>query len=176
MLSRRIGAAAGSDQQNPPVTGCCVTSVTEPSAQKKRGRGGAALIFSRAVPNVPPVKYSALILALLFSALAPAYAEGKKVVLFAMLLEETPVQLADGAKWLMDKGDAFPVLQFKDQQTVLVLQLAGTQFLVPAKNVRVLEEDEVTDEVMAAYRRNVVNYLEGKVKKWRAAAKGKSEE
>ena len=75
-----------------------------------------------------------------------------------------------------DKGDAFPVLMFKDQQTKMVLQLAGTSFLIPTANVRVLEEKEVTEEVLAAYRRNVASYIDGKSKKWRASAAGTTEE
>ena len=43
-------------------------------------------------------------------------------------------------------------------------------------NVRVLEEKEVTDEVLTAYRRNVASYIDGKSKKWQAAASGVTEE
>jgi hypothetical protein len=107
---------------------------------------------------------------------APALAEGKKLLLFALLTKDTEVELADGAKWMMDKGDAFPVLMFKEQRTKLVLQLAGTSFLVLAENVRVLEEKEVTDEILAAYRRNVASYIDGKSKKWRSAVSGTPEE
>lgn len=104
---------------------------------------------------------------------APARAEGKKLLLFALLTKDTPVELADGAKWMMDKGDAFPVLMFKEQRTKLVLQLAGTNFLIAVENVRVLEEKEVTDEILAAYRRNVASYIDGKSKKWLSSASGK---
>jgi hypothetical protein len=120
------------------------------------------------------VKFLA-ILSLLLLALAPARAEGKKLLIFAMLTQDTPVELADGAKWMMDKGDAFPVVMFKDQQTKLVLQLAGTTFLIPAANVRVLQEKEVTEEVLVAYRRNVASYIDGKTKKWRSSASGVQE-
>jgi hypothetical protein len=98
-----------------------------------------------------------------------ALAEGKAIVLFATMTEDTPVTLADGAQWMMDKGDSFPVLMFKEQQTKVLLQLAGTNFLAPMTSVRILEENQITSEELAAYRRNVVNYLEGKVKKWRQA-------
>jgi hypothetical protein len=118
----------------------------------------------------------AIVLSALLLAFVSADGAGKKPVLFAMLTQDTPVQLEDGAKWMMDKGDAFPVIMFKEQQTKLVLQLAGTRFLVPAANVRVLEEEEVTEEVLAAYRRNVASYIDGKSKKWQAAAKGVPEE
>jgi hypothetical protein len=119
---------------------------------------------------------SAILLCLLLLAFAPANGAGKKPMLFAMLTQDTPVQLEDGAKWMMDKGDAFPVVMFKEQQTKLVLQLAGTTFLIPAANVRVLDEKELTEEVLAAYRRNVASYIDGKSRKWQAAAKGMPEE
>lgn len=107
---------------------------------------------------------------------ASAQSAGKKPLLFAMLTQDTPVELEDGAKWMMDKGDAFPVIMFKEQQTKLVLQLAGTKFLIAATNVRVLEEKEVTEEVLAVYRRNVASYIDGKSKKWLAGATGTPEE
>ena len=122
-----------------------------------------------------PVKIVTFLSILLF-AFASANGAGKKPVLFAMLVQDTPVELADGAKWMMDKGDAFPVVMFKEQQTKLVLQLAGTTFLIPAASVRVLDEKELTEEVLAAYRRNVASYIDGKSKKWQAAAKGTPEE
>ncbi len=118
----------------------------------------------------------AIFLSVLLLAFAPAFGADKKPQLFAMLTQDTPVELADGAKWMMDKGDAFPVIMFKEQQTKLLLQLAGTTFLIPAANVRVLEGNELTDEVLAAYRRNVASYIDGKSKKWQAAAAGKTDE
>ncbi len=121
------------------------------------------------------MKFVTLICALLL-VFASADGAGKKPLLFAMLTKDTPVQLEDGAKWMMDKGDAFPVVMFKEQQTKLVLQLAGTTFLIPAANVHILEEKELTEEVLAAYRRNVASYIDGKSKKWQAAAEGKPAE
>ena len=118
----------------------------------------------------------ATFLSILLLAFAAANGAGKKPLLFAMLTKDTPVQLEDGAKWMMDKGDAFPVIMFKEQQTKLMLQLAGTRFLIAAENVRVLEEPEVTEEVLAAYRRNVASYIDGKSKKWQAAASGAPQE
>jgi hypothetical protein len=105
----------------------------------------------------------------------PADAPRKKLLLFAMLTQDTKVELEDGATWMMDKGDAFPVVMYKEAGTKLVLQLAGTSFLIPVANVRVLEEKEVTDEVLTAYRRNVASYIDGKAKKWQAAASGTAE-
>ena len=118
--------------------------------------------------------FAFLILAL--AALAPAQAPKKKPLVFALLVQDTPVELADGAKWMMDKGDAFPVVMFREQQTKIVLQLAGTTFLVDAKNARVLDEKEVTEELVAVYRRNVASYLDGKAKKWREGVTGEKTE
>ena len=119
---------------------------------------------------------SAIFLSILLLTFASAEAAGKKLLLFAMLTKDSPVELEDGARWMMDKGDAFPVLMYKEERTKIVLQLAGTTFLIPAANVRVLEEKEVTEEVLAAYRRNVASYIDGKSKKWRASASGTTEE
>ena len=118
------------------------------------------------------MKFLASFCLLVTLAFAAAHAAGKKVLLFAMLTKNTPVELADGAKWMMDKGDAFPVVMFKEQQTKIVLQLAGTSFVVPAENARVLDEKELTEEILSVYRRNVASYIDGKSKKWQAAAQG----
>ena len=93
----------------------------------------------------------------------PMAAPAKEFKLYAMLLEETPVELADGAKWLMDKGDVFPVVMYKEMQTKIVLQLAGTNFWTDTKRVRILKSDEVAAG-LANYRKNVQAYLESKSK------------
>lgn len=118
-----------------------------------------------------------LILALLclLGSLAPAGAKGKLIEFFAVLIADTPVELDDGGKWMMDKGDAFPVLMHKEQGTKLVLQLAGTRFMIPANRVRVFEDKNITPEMRAAYRRNVETYLESQAKKWSEDAKTKPE-
>ena len=67
--------------------------------------------------------FSVFMLAL--SSALPAQGAGKKLLLFAMLTLDTKVELEDGAKWMMDKGDAFPVVMYKEAGTKLVLQLAG---------------------------------------------------
>jgi hypothetical protein len=68
------------------------------------------------------MKSFTILFSVLLFAVASALAEGKKIVLFAVLTEDTPVTLAEGPQWNMDKGDAFPVLMFKEQQTKVVLQ------------------------------------------------------
>lgn len=118
------------------------------------------------------MKYFAIFLTALIAAAGMVSAEAGKVLIFAVLIDDTPVELEDGAKWLMDKGDAFPVLMFKEQRTKAVLQLVGTSFLIDTKHIRVVEEKDVNEEILTSYRRNVSNYLDGRVKKWRAVASG----
>src|SRR5262249_26097565 len=59
----------------------------------------------------------------------------KPFELYAEFVNDTRVELSDGAVWMMDKGDCFPIYMFKDQQTKLVLKIASTTFQVDAKNV-----------------------------------------
>lgn len=96
--------------------------------------------------------------------------EKKRFVLYAQLLEETPVELSDGAKWVMDKGDCFPVYMFKEQQTKVVLQLASATFWTDAKRVRILKAAD-EGKALESYRRNVDSYLKSQSKKWREGAK-----
>ncbi len=91
--------------------------------------------------------------------------EKKRFLLYATFLEGTPVQLADGAKWAMDKGDTFPVTMFKDQQTKVILQLAGTSFMTETSRVKITEEKDVTPEQLATYRTNVQNYINSRSEK-----------
>ena len=98
-------------------------------------------------------------------------AEKKRFVLYAILTEDTPVQLADGARWMMDKGDTFPVVMYKEQQTKVVLQLAGTNFMTSVINVKVVEEKDVTPEQLATYRTNVQHYLDNQAEKWKTEKK-----
>jgi hypothetical protein len=121
------------------------------------------------------MKLLLLALLCLLGTLSPACAKGKPTVLFALLIADTPVDLEDGAKWMMDKGDAFPVLMFKEQQTKVILQLAGTRFMIPVDRVRIIEEKKITPEMRAAYRRNVETYLRGKEEKWIDGATPKPE-
>ena len=103
---------------------------------------------------------------LLIALATPAGAREYK--LYATLLDDSIVELSDGAKWLMDKGDVFPVLMFKDSQTSIVLQVAGANFLIETKRVRILEPKEVPAGI-ATYRKTVETYLKTKAEKWRAA-------
>ena len=97
---------------------------------------------------------------------APSQAvEKKRFVLYGTFLEDTPVELSDGARWMMDKGDSFPILMFKEQQTRIVLQLAGAQFSTETSRVKVTPGEEVTSEMVANYRKNVQGYIDGKSEK-----------
>ena len=120
------------------------------------------------------MKFLCLLLAVLAFVPAPAQAADKKpFVLYGMLLDTLPVDLADGAQWMMDKGDTFPVVMFKEQQTKIVLQLAGTSFVLDAKHVRVFEQKELTAEALASYRRNVQTYIDTRSDQWKKRATGK---
>ena len=110
----------------------------------------------------------------LFLSILALSAGAKEYKLYAMLLEDTPVELADGAKWMMDKGDTFPVLMYKEMQTKIVLQLAGTSFWVDTKRVRILKNAEVP-EALSTYRRNVQTYLESKSKSMKSELERPSE-
>ncbi len=97
-------------------------------------------------------------------------AEKKRFALYAMLIDNIPVDLADGAQWMMDKGDTFPVIMFKESQTKVLLQLAGTNFLVETKHVRVIDEKNLTAGELASYRRNVQTYIDTRSDQWKQRA------
>jgi hypothetical protein len=64
----------------------------------------------------------------------------------------------------MDKGDVFPLVMYKDLRKNIVLQLAGTQFRIETKRVRILEPGEVA-QGLENYRKNVQAYLDSKAKR-----------
>jgi hypothetical protein len=104
-------------------------------------------------------------------AFSPARAgEKKPYVLYAVLLESTPVDLADGAKWVMDKGDTFPVVMFKEQQTKAILQLAGTTFRVDTSRLKLVEEKDITPAQLGSYRHNVETYISNRSRQWKEQA------
>jgi hypothetical protein len=113
------------------------------------------------------VKKCLVLLLVLFLGCAVHAAEKKRFILYATMITDTGVQLEDGTQWIMDKGDTFPVVMFKEQQTKIVLQLAGASFITSAANVRVVEEKDVTPEQLATYRTNVQHYLDGQAEKWK---------
>ena len=98
---------------------------------------------------------------------------GERVILYAELTEGQLVELTDGSKWQMDKGDCFPVVAYKESHTKLILQLAGAQFMVPASKTRIVSEKQLGD-AMAKYRTNVNTYISTYASRWKNEA-GKSE-
>jgi hypothetical protein len=107
-------------------------------------------------------------LLLLLAAVLPA-AAGEHVILYATLLEGSAVELSDGSKWQMDKGDCFPVVAYKQEHTLIILQLASASFILPASKTRLIADKDLPAAV-ASYRANVNTYINGFAARWRAAA------
>lgn len=105
---------------------------------------------------------------LLVAAVLPASA-GEHVILYATLLEGSAVELSDGSKWQMDKGDCFPVVAYKQQHTVVILQLASASFVLPAAKTRLVADKDLPAAV-ASYRANVNTYINGFSARWRSQA------
>ena len=103
----------------------------------------------------------ALLIPLLY---ACATAQAGDFKLYAVLTEDTRVELSDGAVWQMDKGDVFPVEAYKNQQKNIILRLARTTFMIETARTRVLKPEEVQDGI-EVYRKNVRSYLESTSKK-----------
>jgi hypothetical protein len=84
--------------------------------------------------------------------------------IYAILVEDTRVNLSDGAVWQMDKGDVFPIEAYKNQQKNVVLRLAGATFMTETAKTRVLKPEEVQAGI-EVYRKNVRAYLDSTSKK-----------
>lgn len=99
----------------------------------------------------------------LLVAMSPAFAQNKKkeFKLYAQFTMDTRVELSDGAMWMMDKGDTFPVVAYKNQQKNVVLQLAGATFMTDTPRIRILKDEEV-EAGLEVYRKNVRAYLEAR--------------
>ena len=128
--------------------------------------------FSGPAPDTPArLKFLAFFLAVLVCLSAPGHSvEKKRFALYGMLLDTLPVDLADGAQWMMDKGDTFPVIMFKEQQTKVMLQLAGTSFMLDVKHIKIIEEKDLTAGELASYRRNVQTYIDTRSEQWKKRA------
>lgn len=118
------------------------------------------------------VKYFAALLSLLIFSL-PLQA-GERVTIYAILQDKTPVKLSTGAEWVMDKGDCFPIVAYKESRTKVILRLAGAQFMIDAKLAREVKEAELAT-AMENYRKNVNNFLQTAPDKWRAEAEAQKE-
>lgn len=101
-----------------------------------------------------------LLLFLLTATLSRAY----DFKLYATFIEDTRVELSDGAVWMMDKGDVFPIEAYKNMQKNVILRLAGTTFMTETAKVRILKPDEVAAGI-ETYRNNVRSYLDSTSKK-----------
>ncbi len=109
----------------------------------------------------------------LFATLLLRADAGEKVILYARLLETSDVVLTTGAKWRMDKGDAFPVVAYKEAHTVVILQLAGAQFMMAADKTQLVPEKELPAAI-EKYRTNVTGYINGYSDRWiKSAQEGK---
>jgi hypothetical protein len=104
-----------------------------------------------------------LFLATLAIIIGPAFAQKtkKEFKLYAQFTADTRVELSDGAMWMMDKGDTFPVVAYKNLQKNIVLQLAGATFMTDSARVRILKDAEV-EAGLESYRKNVRAYLESR--------------
>jgi hypothetical protein len=105
------------------------------------------------------------LIAFIFVALAAVSSvSAKEFKLYAAFLEDTRVRLSDGAEWMMDKGDVFPVKAYKNQQKNIILQLGGASFMTETARVRILKSKEVA-EGLEVYKKNVRAYLESTAQK-----------
>lgn len=109
------------------------------------------------------MKFAPVFALTMLLALAPA-ASAREYKLYAILIEDTKVELSDGAVWVMDKGDVFPVEAYKNQQKNIVLRLAGATFMTETAATRILKPDEIAAG-LEVYRKNVRAYLDSTSKK-----------
>jgi hypothetical protein len=119
-------------------------------------------------PYSPPAmpRVAAFCLSLFLAFLANP-ASAREFKLYAVLTQDTEVELNTGARWLMDKGDVFPILMYKEQQTQVVLELSEANFRTETKNIRVLDENEIPAAI-ANYEQNVRAFQSAKMAKIKA--------
>ena len=110
------------------------------------------------------MKFAAVFAMLLLLALPLA---AKDFKIYAAFTEDTKVELSDGAIWMMDKGDVFPIVAYKDLQKNIVLQLGGATFMTETAKVRVLAKAEEVEGI-EVYRKNLRAYLDSTSKKLQA--------
>ena len=94
---------------------------------------------------------------------------GEHVVLYARLLQDLNVELTDGSKWQMDKGDCFPVIAYKESHTKLILRLASTNFVVAGDHA-IIVSDKETPAAIERYRVTLQTYINGFSARWKAKA------
>ena len=93
----------------------------------------------------------------------------ERVTLYARLTEELAVELTDGSKWAMEKGDCFPVVAYKESHTKLILRLASTNFVVASQHAAIVS-DKDTPAAIERYRGTLQVYIEGFSARWKARA------
>jgi hypothetical protein len=116
-----------------------------------------------------------IFLLLAFGAAAILRAEDKAkthYTIYAEFLQQTPVDLTTGAKWMMDKGDCFPVYMFKEHQTKVVLQLASATFTTDAIRVRILKDSD-NARAIQSYRKNLDAFFKTQTDSWKKDAEPK---
>jgi ribosomal protein L12E/L44/L45/RPP1/RPP2 len=104
------------------------------------------------------------LLILLLSFATATVSQAADFKLYATFTEDTRVELSDGAVWMMDKGDVFPIEAYKNMQKNVILRLAGSTFMTETSHIRVLKPDEVPAGI-ETYRNNVRSYLDATSKK-----------
>lgn len=110
-----------------------------------------------------------LIAVLLLALCSAQSGAAEHVTLYARLLEDLAVELTDGSKWAMEKGDCFPVVAYKESHTKLVLRLASTNFVVSSEHAAIVSDKE-TAAALERYRGTLQVYIEGFSARWKARA------
>ncbi len=111
----------------------------------------------------------ALIAILLFALCTVRASASERVVLYAKLLQDLTVELTDGSKWAMEKGDCFPVVAYKESHTKLILRLASTSFVVAGDHAAIVD-DKDTPAAVVRYRSTLQTYIDGFSTRWKARA------
>lgn len=111
----------------------------------------------------------ALFAILLFALCAVQASAGERVVLYAKLLQDLTVELTDGSKWAMEKGDCFPVIAYKESHTKLILRLASTSFVVAGDHAAIVSDKE-NPAAIERYRSTLQTYIDGFSARWKARA------
>ncbi len=115
----------------------------------------------------------ALIAILLFAWCGTQAFSAERVVLYARLLQDLTVELTDGSKWAMEKGDCFPVVAYKESHTKLILRLASTNFVVAGDDAAIVSEKDTPAAIMR-YRGTLQTYIDGFSARWKARAEAAS--
>jgi len=111
----------------------------------------------------------ALIAILLLAFCTAQAGAGERVELYARLRMDLTVEITDGSKWQMEKGDCFPVIAYKESHTKLILRLASTNFVVAGDHAEIVNDKE-TPAAIERYRVTLQTYIDGFSAHWKARA------